>query len=298
MVAGSGTFRAGRSGVQIASEISESDRVNGGRSAAPAPDFEVLLKRLRQSAQSPTAEFAYIDESGDVGMAAGSKTFTLTCVLIPLDDWNDRLEYMIQMRRDTRDKYGVPMRQEAKANHIVGVKKIYRDLKLGDGQMRDIYQRHMRAIERLSSGVFSIVIQKDEIKKRDTDVLDMAWRYLLERLRKRSESTGSPIMIVHDQGQDAQIRKLIRRFRRITWTASGMKVSAPLLVEDPTPRDSQQSYFIQLADMAAYAASVKVLPRKGRTNSVCNELMWDTLGDVRIAAVSPQRGDGLYVFPR
>lgn len=255
------------------------------------------LQRMRLSAQSPTAEFAYIDESGDVGMSGGSKTFTLTCVLIPMDDWDDRLDYLVKMRREIKRKYGVLLRQEAKANHIVGAKKVYRDLGLGDGQLRDIYQMHMRAIERLSSGTFSIVIRKDKLTKRDADVLEMAWRYLLERLRKRSESTGAPILLIHDNGQDGDIRKIVRRFRKFTFTAGGQRTSAPLIVEDPTPRDSQQSYFIQLADIAAYAAAVKVLPRNGRTNLICNELMWDLLGDVRIAAVSPARGDGLYVFP-
>lgn len=253
---------------------------------------------LTVPARSPTVEFAYIDESGDVGMDKGSPTFTLACALVPIDEWDDRLQYLVGMRRAIRDTYRVPMRQEAKANHIVGVKKIYRELGLGDGQMRDIYQRHLRAVTRLSSGTFAIVIQKEKLLNRDTDVLDMAWRYLLERLRKRSEATRAPIVIVHDQGQDDDIRKLVRKFRRVTWTASGKRVSAPLLVEDPTPRDSQQSYFIQLADIVAYAAAAKVYPRSGRTTKICDASAWDSLGEVRMQAVSAERRDGLYVFPK
>lgn len=255
------------------------------------------LEQLRAAALHPRAEFAYIDESGDVGMENGSRTFTLSCVLVPLDDWYERLDYLVNMRRSIRDTYHVPMQQEAKANHIVGIKKLYRDLNLGDGQMRDIYQRHMRAIERVSSGAFAIVIQKDKLKKRDADVLHMAWDYLLERLRKRSESTGAPIVVVHDIGQDDAIRKHVRRFRRVTWTAAKQKVSARLIVEDPMPRDSQQTYFIQLADLAAYAASTKAVPRNGNGAKICNHLMWDTLGAARLKEVSPARGDGLYVFP-
>ncbi|MDG3012705.1 DUF3800 domain-containing protein [Rhodococcus sp. D2-41] len=273
--------------------------VSRGQQDPSQAGFSVeILDRMRLSAQSPTAEFAYIDESGDVGMSKGTKTFTLGCVLVPVDDWSDRLDYMVRMRRSTKQKYGVPMQQEAKANHIAGVKKIYRDLGLGDGQMRDIYQRHMRAIDRVSSGTFAIVIRKDKLWKRDTDVLDMAWRYLLERLRKRTESTGAPVMIVHDQGQDAEIRKLIRRYRRVAWTASGQRSSAPLFVEDPSPRDSQQSYFVQLADLAAYAASTKACPRNGGTARICNELMWDIIADVQVKSVTKDRNDGLYVFPK
>jgi hypothetical protein len=240
-------------------------------------------------------EFAYIDESGDTG-PAGTRTFTLGCVLVPVDDWFVRFDQLVEMRRALRDTYHLPMRQETKANHLVGVKRIYRDLGLGDGQVRDIYQRHMHVAARIASGVFAIVVRKDRVKKPELDIFDMAWRYLLERLRKRSEESGTPIMVIHDIGQDDTIRKLVRRFRRITWSASGKQVAAHLIVEDPVPRNSQHSYFIQLADLAAYAASAKALPRSGRTASICNEQMWKLLEPVHVTKVSG-RGDGLYVFP-
>ncbi|MGB6275425.1 MAG: DUF3800 domain-containing protein [Rhodococcus sp. (in: high G+C Gram-positive bacteria)] len=255
------------------------------------------LTPLSDQVVGPRLEFAYIDESGDTGMGTGgSTTFTLGCVLIPADDWTTRLDHIIEMRRAVRDLYRIPMRQEAKANHIVGVKKVYRDLGLGDGQMRDLYQRHLKSLITVSSGVFAISIRKDLLQKRDLDVFDRSWTYLLERLRKRSDSSGVPIVIVHDIGQNDEVRKLVRRFRRITWSAVGDRVNARHIVEDSVPRDSQQSYFIQLADLVAYAASVKVLPRNGRTAKICNDEMWDLLAPIHVDKVS-QRGDGIYLFP-
>lgn len=241
------------------------------------------------------AEFAYIDESGDTG-PAGTRTFTLSCVLVPVDDWFARFDQLVEMRRELRATYRLPMRQEVKANHLVGVRRIYRDLGLGDGQVRDIYQQHLQVAARIASGVCTIVVRKDLVKKSDLDIFDMAWRYLLERLRKRSEESGTPIMVIHDIGQDDEIRKLLGRFRRVTWSAAGKQVAAHLIVEDPVPRNSQHSYFIQLADLAAYAASARALPRSGRSVSICNEQMWQLLEPVQATKVS-QRGDGLYVFP-
>lgn len=237
-------------------------------------------------------EFAYIDESGDTGIT-GTRTFTLGCVLVPADDWGTRLDQLVSMRRDIRDTYGLPMRQEVKANHLVGVKKAYLDLGLGDGQVRDIYQRHLRATTQIASGVFAVVARKDLMEAPNPDVFDTSWRHLLDRLRKRSETTGAPILVIHDIGQDDAIRKLIRRFRRPT---AYSRMPASLIVEDPVPRDSRHSYFIQLADLAAYAASSTALPRAGRTAAICDETMWQMLKSVHVSEVS-QRLDGLYVFP-
>lgn len=40
---------------------------------------------------------------------------------------------LAEIRRVVRDTYRLPMRQEVKANHFVGVRRIYRDLGLGYG---------------------------------------------------------------------------------------------------------------------------------------------------------------------
>ncbi|WP_174188450.1 DUF3800 domain-containing protein [Nocardia barduliensis] len=244
-----------------------------------------------------TAEFAYIDETGDTGAVdgGGSQTYTLGCVLIPMHTWTDALDYLINLRRNLRDTYGLPMRQEVKANHLVGIKKTYSDLGLGDGQVRDIYQRHIDAAVGISSGACAITIHKSEIHKPDIDVFDTAWEYLFTRLRKRTDA-GQPIVIVHDKGEEDRVRKHLRRFRRHNWQGGGYG-AARLLVEDSVGRDSQHSYFIQLADLVAYAASRNVVPAKGKTTKICDDTMWRRLSAIQIQEVSARR-DGIYKWPR
>jgi hypothetical protein len=56
----------------------------------------------------------------------------------------------------------------------------------------------------------------------------------------------------------------------------GGTLSRPLarfLIDDPVERDSAQSYFIQLADLNAYAAY-----RKERPHPLFPQNMWDELG--------------------
>ncbi|MBJ7337237.1 MAG: DUF3800 domain-containing protein [Mycolicibacterium sp.] len=242
-------------------------------------------------------EFAYIDETGDIGAVdnGGSTTYTLGCVLVPMHRWTESLDDLVNLRRSLKADYGLNVREEVKANHLVGIKKVYRDLGLGDGQVRDIYQRHVDTCAHLSSGVFGVMIHKSLVKKPDPDFFGWSWEYLLTRLRKRTEATGQPILIVHDDGEAARVRTHLRRFRRHNWQGGGYG-GAPLLVEDPVPRNSAHSVFIQLADLTAYAASRYAVPVQGRTTRICDATMWNRLESVHLQAVSLRR-DGIYKWP-
>jgi len=92
-----------------------------------------------------------------------------------------------------------------------------------------------------------------------------------------------------------RVRKHLRRFRRTNWQGSQYG-SAPLLVEDPVPRNSQHSYFIQLADLVAYAASRHAVPATGKTTRICDATMWDRMEPIQIKAIN-MRGDGIYKWP-
>lgn len=185
---------------------------------------------------------------------------------------------------------------EVKGEWIAGVKKHFRDLGLGDGQLRDIYTRHLKLTQIISSAAFSVILTKSAIYKKDLDLEEWAWKMLFQRLRMRTQETNAPIIVLHDNGsRNAAIRAHLRRFRRIDWV-SGMTLSAPLLIEDPTPRDSQQSYFVQLADLCAFAASRRIMPSKGRRANICHPDMWNALGSARLVKASG-RGDGIIAWP-
>jgi len=76
------------------------------------------------------------------------------------------------------------------------------------------------------------------------------------------------------------VRKRARKARRAGTAGSAFgtgTLSRPFerLIDDPVPRNSQQSYFLQLADFNAYAAFRRLYPPPKRRVQICPEGMWD-----------------------
>lgn len=108
-------------------------------------------------------------------------------------------------------------------------------------------------------------------------------------------------MIFPDQGHGFFIRRRLRHMRRYHnvprhWGGGTIAFPIHRIVEDPNERESQDSYFIQLADWNAYAAfhSQYVSPIR----SVPADL-WDELGNLFVKEVNAVRGGppGIVLYP-
>lgn len=239
---------------------------------------------------------AYVDDSGNLGT---SKTYTLGCVLVADDVWPEAFDAVIGFRRFLRARFGVPVRAEIKANYLIRNKGPFEALALPDGMRAAIYRQAMRLHPKLGFKTFAVVIRKDELRERDPDLSprDVAWDYLLQRLRSaslRPPVGPTTILLTHDEGEQATIRSLARRARR-AGTAGSMfgtgtlRVPFTKLIDDPVPKASQHSYFIQLADLAAYAAFRRLYPPPPRVDPIVTSSTWDELGGARYAEVTNSR---------
>jgi Protein of unknown function (DUF3800) len=227
---------------------------------------------------------AYVDESGNNGLP-GSRTYTLGCLFLDVDRWPDTFDEMITFRRTLRDTYGVPVRAELKANYLPRGKGALWPLRLSEAQRFEIYREMMGVQAGLGFRTYAIVINKQELKDRGRgeSAREVAWEFLLQRLERLTTTTPATAMLVHDEGETAAVRKIARKARRAGSAGSAfgtghLNVPARLLVDDPISRDSRQSYFVQLADLSAYAAFRKIHAPPPRLTPIVPQDMWDELG--------------------
>ena len=249
---------------------------------------------------------AYADESGNRGYS-GSFTYTLGCVFLLASDWPDAFDSFIGFRRFLRKHFRIPVRAELKANWLVRNEGTIASLNLSEAERRRIYRLHLRLAAKIKVQAFGVVIRKQLIQNQTRDPRDIAWEYLLQRLERLSTNSGIPVLLTHDEGEAALVRKLARKARRAGTAGSAfgtghLNVPARLLIDDPVPRNSSQSYFIQLADFCAYAAFRRLYPPPVK-RSVCPTTMWDELGPARfaaanqLAALQQPTHPGLVVWP-
>lgn len=238
---------------------------------------------------------AYIDESGSTGAvgAGGSRSYTLGCVLVRSSQWATAFDGLIAYRRFLRTRFGVHVRSEIKANHLLHNGGDFRALKLSERARHAIYRGMLRLCPKLELKVLAIVVRKELL--RTADPHEYAWTFLLQRLERLTTKQDTQLLIVHDEGDDARIRKTARRARRagIAGSAFGpglLRVPFRGLLDDPVSRRSHEALFLQLADLVAYAAFRRVFPPPPRPVQVVPELVWDELGEARLGEANQRSG--------
>jgi len=237
--------------------------------------------------------FAYFDESGDAGYAnSPSETFTLACVLVHESQWLEALDRLVSYRRYLRTRFGLPTRAELKAHWLVHRKGPLKHLGLTFAARMSLYRSAMRFQRKTElSTVFAVVINKTKIHSQGTvDPRERAWTYSIQRLERFGTRKGENIIVFPDEGHGDFIRKRIRAMRRFSRPPSAfgnepLDRKAENILEDPSDRRSDHSYFIQIADLNAYAAFRRVHP-----GNKFDGAMWDELGSIRDQHVNKVRG--------
>lgn len=251
---------------------------------------------------------AYVDESGDDGRQRGSRTYALGCVMVDASAWTSTFDQLIAHRRWVRQRFGIPVRAELKANYLLRNGGPLRTTPLGERARFALYRSFLRLQPKLGLDVFAVVVDKEKAAQKFSSsrpASDIAWEYLLQRLERRTTKANPKleVMVIHDEGDEINVRKRARKARRAGTAGSAFGTGAlkrpfTRLIDDPVPRASHQSYFLQLADLNAYAAFRRLNPPPPRPVQIVPQAMWDELGSARFRPVrSLHRGGAVGIVP-
>ncbi|GAC86302.1 hypothetical protein GP2_076_00040 [Gordonia paraffinivorans NBRC 108238] len=228
---------------------------------------------------------AYVDESGDTGPIAkgGTRCYSLGCVLISDEHWPSAFDQMIGFRRRLSQTFRINQRWELKAHYLTRGAGTIKHLALAPRQRHLIYRGHLSILEQLNARAFAVVIDKDATGVSGPDCFHMAWETLLSRLERTSTFEKAPLLVIHDEGEDHGVRREFRKARRHLTAGSAygtgqIRQKGSLFLDDPVSRSSQNSHFIQIADLVAYAGWRSYQPPGRKVAEVCPSDMWSNLG--------------------
>jgi hypothetical protein len=236
----------------------------------------------------------YIDETGDPNgkpTSGASREYGLGVLVIDADNWRLAFDGLITMRRSLKRSFGIPTTAEIKASNLVRNEGWFKGATLSASQKQYIYRSHLKTIDVIGASAFAIWVDKRtlETSNRLWATRDLVWQMLFQRLQRTY--AGQPILLVHDEGEEATIRKCARKARRFLTAGSitgqgNFRNDLALLVDDPVSRRSHESLMIQCADLIAYSAAKAMIPGGSRANRVCPPSMWNALGSACVEQVN------------
>jgi hypothetical protein len=208
----------------------------------------------------------YVDESGDAGLVnSPTRYFVLTGMVVHELRWHDALSALIAFRRRMRATFGLKLREEIHAGAMLTHPGPLVRIKRND---RLTIIRHF--IDELASlGYLSFInVRVDKQgKPAGYDPFVKGWEALIQRFENTMNHRNFPGpanpddrgTVFCDETDDVALRRLYRKMRTynpIPNQHGGGYRQMPLtrIVEDPSVRRSDHSYFIQAVDTAAFAA--------------------------------------------
>ena len=114
-------------------------------------------------------------------------------------------------------------------------------------------------------------------------MLDKALTYNIQRIENdlNKKDSANKFLIITDEGRVGKMRRVTRRIQRINFIPSQIyprtayRKEIEGLIEDPLPKSSDESYFIQLADAISYIIFLYALKNYNNSkwaNRILNKL--------------------------
>ena len=227
----------------------------------------------------------YVDESGDSGMVnSPTRYFVLTGLVVHELRWKTYLDQLIDFRQRMSQHFGFRVREELHAAAMLA--KPGSLVRMRRNDRLTIIRSFANELAKMNDlNIINVVVDKQG-KPADYDVFAMAWKVLTQRFENTLSHRNFPGpvnqdergMIFADHTDDKKLTQLLRQMRRYnpvpnqpTFGLGYRNLILATIIEDPVFRDSDHSYFVQAADLAAFllyqrlAPSIYVRRKGGRT---------------------------------
>lgn len=219
----------------------------------------------------------YVDESGD------EEVFVMTALAVPflrLVDgewtlvWEEHFCKVRDWRRRTSRTHGIPVRKELHGNKLASGRGRYA---LGQHQLQRskairAYRSILGDLGFLQDAAVITVVGNRHTKLYGHTKLEAALFALLQRMRRACEAARRQGLVFFDEGH-GEYRTLYRKARKYLptgssagrWNTGQASRNLPLdnFTKDANFKDSKHSFFIQVADLLAYAAFLKIKGERG-----------------------------------
>lgn len=223
-------------------------------------------------ASSSRMYFMYVDESGDSGLLNSPKRhFILTGLIVHETRWFSCLERLVSFRRRIKSGFGLKLSEELHAYALLSSPGSLNRIKKNDRlTIIRAFADELASINDLR--LINVVVDKHS-KGEGYDVFEKAWTALIQRFENTLNKSNFPNseyscehgMIMPDRTDDKKLTQLLRKMRRYNPVPSSLSsgyrdLTITRVIEDPTFKDSQHSYFIQAADLVAYLLQQNLEP--------------------------------------
>ncbi len=213
---------------------------------------------------------AYYDESGDDGFpVTSSPLFVLSAVYQHDLVWKQNFEVVKAFKRQLAKDFPFPFHEELHTREFLLNKNPYFNWDISEQDRVQVIKLYCHLCAQLDLKIINVAIVKSRIQAADFDVLDTALKYSVQRIENDlAVQAQNRFMIITDWGRVGKMRKTTRRVQRINFIPSKFgptprRQEIQKLIEDPLPKDSSESYFIQLADLTACVVSFYAVVRHG-----------------------------------
>jgi hypothetical protein len=238
---------------------------------------------------------SYFDETGDDGYPKySSKLFVLTSIYMHHQNWKDNFSILLNLRKTLKSKFNLPIKVEIHTKQLILNKNPYRELNLSTNDRVLIMKEISLAISSLEIQSVNVCIDKIKINeknsKRYKNILDSALNFNIQRIENdlRKKDPGTKFIMITDEGRVGKMRMTTRKIQTINFIPSryspeSYRNEIKLLIEDPLPKNSKESFFIQIVDFISYFIylySIKKEDWNNRLNWLDEKTVYEILKNI------------------